>query len=551
MSMNRSSASSFDPLSYYKKLTQCLAQKTNTKVNMMSIPGLKPKEKRISRPLITKQHLQAKFMAKYNRDKNQETSQGAKSSSEKNVTQKNIPIAFKVKTTQDARSKRRKPQENYINLPSSFFKSFEGPDMSIFKVPEVPPIPKSSSNVQQREQMRGFKKPSQTGNNNKLQHGVASKKQHDPDAYNNLSPSFFQTFKRPVQPPPSIAMTDITLGSVCSEKFQPGRASTPMEKHAPMISDPDEILKSLSYSKRKSPSAKLCEKSFRWKANKVMNLADKASRNIDAKGFADHPDPIDEILKRVMDIYEISCQSPRLINETLMSSSETENRVPSEASNSPQPTKYSLPIPEFFEESKEKVEHRKPQSQQHLERTSDIFKLSAKILPAENTFETPSVDFDGIFSSQFTFNSSPDRFSCASQELSPFSQQSPMMSQSFNFDSPMVVECDPFTLISPLMDISMDWESPDDVNNNTFAIFHSPPDTRPRNVRPSQRSKHSQREPSIDEIFNNHPDSSLSTYKWTPHINKLPQGMSQSSSSSALFEPYRPRNIFHNSFDLF
>lgn len=542
MSLNRSKTS--DYYDYYKRLTQCLAKRTNTKVSNNAIPGLKQRENRNVRPLITKQHLQAKFLAKYNKDKQQEqeTSQGAG----RNVTQRNVPISFKVKT-QDAAgpSKRKKPLENYINLPSSFFNSFNGPDMSIFKIPVVPP---KKQKLLQQPPSQGVKKPSQLEinlNNKKPQFDSLQQKQRDPNAYINISPSFFKLNKRPAFPerPSSIATTDMTLESLNSAKFQPKRASTPLEKHVPMISDPDdEMLKSCYLGineKVKSSIPPLKVKGVNAaKVKRFMELVDKTAKNIDTKTFSDHVDPIDEILGRVMDIYELSCQSPRLINETLMSSSDIEKENPPAAFESP---KHSLPIPEFFDDDHDQVTCRGPSQKKNLERklqrTSDLFNEDSKIPQIDDVLETPIADFDGIFSSEFPFNNSPTRFSCASQELSPFSQQSPL-GLSFNFDSPMAVECDndPFDFISPMTNISMDWESPvtNDLNN-TFAIFHSPP----KNVRPSQRSNH--------EIFNQHPDSSLSTYKWTPHM-----AMNLTQSTSSQLEAFQPRNIFRdNTFDMF
>lgn len=50
-------------------------KKKNTKVYSTTIPGLNHWSKQTSGPLITKQHVQAKFVAKYNKEKQQKASQ--------------------------------------------------------------------------------------------------------------------------------------------------------------------------------------------------------------------------------------------------------------------------------------------------------------------------------------------------------------------------------------------------------------------------------------------------------------------------------------------
>ena len=490
MKMN-SSKSSFDPYDYYKKLTQCLANKKNTRI---AIPG----QKRVSGPLITKQQIRAKFLAKYNTEKQQQTSLATKTSVERN-SQK---VSFKVKIQEPiGASKRKKIREDYINLPDSFFKSFDGPDMSIFKVPEVP--------AKKQEQDRRTKNSSQ---GLKRSHTIPEKIQNhrDPNGYLNLTPSFFK---------PAATKSNMTLGSVNSATFHPGLSSTPIEINLPMFSDPDDILKSLNSKIRSIPRIK---ETWDMKMKKLLQLVDKTSKVIDASLFGDQPDPMSEIMKRVQDIHVLSCQSPRLINETLMSIGDRGPTI----SETSQP-KRNLPLPEFFDEvqSNSKVSP----TLETFEKTSDIFGVP-----------TPVAELDEIFSSDFLENSLS--FSCNSQEFSPFLSQ-----QLFQFNSPMVVD-DYLNIESPMNEISMEWENQnEDKSNDTFAIFNSPSDKNTRSS--SQRSK-SSRKSSTRERSSHHPDSSLSTYKWTPNMNHNELNSTQSTFSD-YFESFQPRNIFKNSFKLF
>lgn len=499
MKMN-SSKSSFDPFDYYKKITHVLANKKNTRI---AIPL---KEERFSGPLITKQQIQAKFLAKYNTEKQQQTSQEAKTSAERN-SQK---VSFKVKTQEPIRTKRKKAQEGYINLPDSFFKSFDGSNMSIFKVPEVP--------AKKQKQDQRIEKPSQ-GVKRSQENPEQTQNHRDPNGYLNLTPSFFK---------PAAIKSNMTLGSVNSASFHPGLSSTPIENNLPMFSDPDDVLKPLKTKIKSVPQGK---ETLEMRVEKLLQLVDKTSKVIDAQLFADQPDPISEIMQRVKDIHSLSCQSPRLINETLMSTSE---QSPTISENS-QP-KRSLPLPEFFEQVQ--PNSKKTQTLQTFEKTTDIFGAFPK--SGLTVIETPAANLDEIFSSDF-LSDSPS-FSCNSQEFSPLLSQ-----QSFKLNSPMVVDHF-FNVESPLSEFSMEWEIPnEDESNDTFAIFNSPSEKATRSS--SQRSKNSNKESTRDSS-SRHPNSSLSTYKWTPNMNHEELNSTQSTFAED-FESFQPRNIFKNSFKLF
>lgn len=510
-STNSSRASSFDPFVYYKKLTRCLADKNSCKVNLGNIPGAR-KNNKMARPLITRQEIQAKFIAKCNAERKERELKEAKTSQgnhQDSQDSQSNPLNFKLNG--DLKGRKRAP--DYINLPPTFFSSFNGPDLSIFKQPEVP----------------------------------ALKKKKDPEPT-----------------PPSVATSNnSTMATVNSAVFIPKEkdASTPIdqdhkkpnEKKKPFITDPDDIL--ANFRKPMEFALKpTSEEDFTGvKSKSYLELVDETAKNIDAKCFSDQPDPFDAIQSRVLQIYEAFCESPRLLNETLMSNVSAESSPPSPVKH------YSLPVPQFHEndhsEQREKDDPRVP-------KTCDIFNYS----PCDDV-EMPDVQPDcNDFSPKFDLESSilsPDNFffdspaltlvpeETVSRAASPdflFSQEigSP---PNMSFDDTMqsAAHDDTFEMFtsSPIEDMS--WEEPLD---NTFAVFRSPPAEHSK--RHSQRNRHfgaSQRSQKKDSQRSRHPDSSLSTYKWSPNFGSDKKLDTSTYSSHSTSYPFKPRNFFKDSFD--
>lgn len=524
MSGNTSKASSFDYLDFYKQITRCIAKKNNVKVDLSKIPGAQQKRPKISRPLITTQHLQAKFLAKYNAQKKtaatEEQTIPAKIPAAKNATQgKNKTIrSFVVKAPVGGNGKKEQPC--YINLHPSFFNSFDGYDMSIFKVPKLPP-PKNTLKDPGPQAMQS----------------------------NFLTSALFRSKQfKASDAPPSAAMSNTSLTSAMFNP-KPTKTSTPMEKPKPFISDPSDIQSMIrSYAEVPSVVATPEETLFNVKAKNYLTLVDNVAKKIDEKGFSDMEDPLDEIRARVLEIYKCSTRYPRLINETLMSDKLAEENKASESVPTPllELPKKPLPIPQFYEKNANK----NIESQSSLCRTKDIFSWTAKSNIIFNVETTPQSQLPpGI--SQKSLN----RF--FTPELLEMEQEMPIVanadhlfsSPEINYPEAMELEDhnsnnNAFSFFTT--DIAKDWEMPDlRCLDSTAAVFSSPPDSRPSQSR-SRRSRHSQRSQKkssqIDRFKEESVNHSLATYQWTPNVGNFAFS-NESTSSSRLFT-FEPRHLF-------
>ena len=565
MSLNYSKASSFDPYAYYKKLTDCIAKKNNLKVNLKNIPGIQKVNNASKGPLITKEHLTAKFLAKYNNrkqeeetEKNQQMIQSNKYGLNRGNPDKNLK-KFVVKFPLDAgKCKKKKEQPCFINLPDSFFRSFNGPDLSLFKVPEVPRAKKA---------------------------------------------------KLPDTTPDIESGPDFTMDTINSASFKPPKASTPLDKARPMTSDPNEIHGFSHQQEFFSLASMASAPSFDIKAKKFMDVVNRAAIKLDSSGFANIPDPLISIHNRIEEIYQHSSQSPRDMHETLMSENESK---PGEMSE-PSPPRYKLPIPKFYNEPENKavVPPRRgkicdngdsPRHDEFCDELEDEPKFFKEILSPTRSDTSQICD---LFNWTTVQNKTLDEFSKLFEETPAARTTFPMevddqmnsfslKKSSIVFDAPTETTLfrtleDPFlntpqhTLpqaakiddsifeFSFANNFTMDCDFPnldclDTQNFETFAVFASPPDTYRRKSQtqsPSDKhhrrsqsqskisQKHSQRsqkEKSFEEAVSNNVNSSLSTYKWTPNISNVSL-MNESISSSRY--PFEPRNILKNSFELF
>lgn len=302
MSSFKSSDSSFDPLDYYKKLTLCLANKKNCKINISRVPGGKElmENKRLPHR-ITEEYLQLQFLAKYNekkalelQQKEHQQIQPAPPLVQMNPAKKN-PLNFDFKHNALMKDgKRRKEDETYLNLPPSYFQSTNIPDLAIFKVPDAPPPPP--------------KKP------------------------RNEAPE---------------SLSNFTLDSLFSGNFKPPKTSTPIEqpkeaaeKPKAIISDPCEILNLIKQSKAKEASEKSKKDQNDPKMKSFVELIDAIAKKIDAVCFADIEDQMLEILNKLNTMHEIASQSPR---QSLLCSGSS--------------TKITRPLPVFYDKNEAEENH--------------------------------------------------------------------------------------------------------------------------------------------------------------------------------------------------
>lgn len=248
--------SSFDALAYYKGLTKQLSNKRN-RFDVKKIPNnysqLRNKQKI---KLITKQQLMEKAFSKYklNTVSNTDQQKATQQQSQGQGQQKN-KILFKDHIIERQKVvKHQKHEDTYINLPKSFFESFNGPNISLFKKPELP-----------------------TFNNG-------------PVADNKKS-------------------LDRTFQSLFSaSNFKPPLTSTPIEKttFAPLISDPEEIYSEIN-------SFRVTHKrSIENRFATFMNNVDKAAKKMDLKGFSAIEDQVKTIKYRIKEMYEDSRRYPNV-----------------------------------------------------------------------------------------------------------------------------------------------------------------------------------------------------------------------------------------------
>ena len=246
--------SSFDALAYYKGLTKHLSNKRN-RFDVKKIPNnysqVRNKQKI---KLITKQQLMEKAFSKYKMNAVNNTYQQKTTQQQSQVQQKNKIILKENIIEQQKVVKHQKHEDTYINLPKSFFESFNGPNISLFKKPELPTL-----------------KFAQVAKN-----------------------------KKPL---------DRTFQSIFSaSSFKPPLTSTPIEKtiFAPLISDPEEIyseINSFRVTHKRSD-----EKRFAT----FMKNVDKAAKIMDIKGFSDIEDQVKAIKYRLKEMYEDSNRHPNV-----------------------------------------------------------------------------------------------------------------------------------------------------------------------------------------------------------------------------------------------
>lgn len=621
MSFDSSKASSFDPFNYYKRMTKVLAHKKSLKVNLKSIPGATMGKKDKKTHFITREHIQAKFLANYNKQKNERNQQDG------NAMQNRVNLKLG-----EVAAKKKKKEDVYINLPPSFFNSFSGSDMSMFKSSKQQPpdaemteepnqphqvvngshhsagpaesfeIPQESFHHQRSNPINTFKMPrslpvsqqksipnaSQSNRANPVEtfkRPEAPKAQQNQNSmqvtqrFNSIRPieSFFAV-PEPVQqkstPVGNEMKSNLSMDSIVSGCFVPPLASTPIEKMKPMMADPTEIFRLLKPAKpaqllAKAPAPALKKPNPKLKS--FVNLVDRVARQLDADGFSSLPDPIIAIRARLLKVSEASSRAPRLINETLLSDQSAVRRqadINAEALQIltyKEPQQYQRPRPVFYDGS-QPMPKRQSKSQlpvEHSTYTKQLFAFSPKAKSqAIDLVDSPPAQFDEIFASQLSLDDTKALFRGDSPRMDLF-DKSPanyedddgdFLFHSQESDAEEVAD-DSFNFCDDLFEDnarSDEIEKPK-IDDNTYAIFRSPPKSRPHQSqrkssqfnwedKPQASQRKSQREEFIKPA-----DSSLSTYKWTPKFDRVSRRLP--SSPPKLM--YEPRDYFDNSFNFY
>lgn len=561
MSHNTSNASSFDPFAYFKTLNRALGQKKNLKFDLRAIPGAMMKRNSQMTMFITKEQIQAKFLAKHNKQKNEGQQQEANVAPTKPNTTvngfnpKSFPMNGIVK-------RRKKKQEAYINLPSSFFGSFTGPDMSIFKAQKISELKKVEQQVKPQktlhsrrfsaaDSVESFQLPAVAITNRELRQPLSIyrppvdnfklpevPKPKKPDkmaalmnrSLNNLPPlrSYFEASNVPshermitqVGKPSAISIStvDVSMDSLRSDLFQPPLASTPF-KNLPIQVDPSAILSLLKPSTplQLPPNAIGFQSRERSeKISKFMAHVDKAAQRLDAgfsKAFPNQPDPITRIQKRLMMVSNASTKQLRRINETLLSDKEeiknqeviNEDVIRHLTYQEPQP--YIRPVPVFYDSSTPGLSKTQAPSF-----TRQLFAWS----PLSDSFEanmkySPASPFGEDFATQLSLDESRAMF-----EDGGFLGGSPHNSDEtdngdddhFLFDVRASSEVkvddsdDTFNFADYSFDIFSNNEAKKPKNDNTFAIFRSPPKSSRLQVtqkKPSQVHRQPKHYPKISQ----------------------------------------------------
>lgn len=247
--------SSFDALAYYKGLTKQLSNKRN-RFDVKKIPNnYKQVRNKQKIKLITKQQLMEKAFSKYkiNTVSNADQQKSTQHQSQSHHQQQKNQILFKDHIIERQKVvKHQKHEDTYINLPKSFFEFFNGPNISLFKKPELP----------------------------KINNGPVA------DNKKSLDRTFQSLFS--------------------ASNFKPPLTSTPIEKttFAPLISDPEEIyseINSFRVTKKRTNENQFAT---------FMNNVDKAARKMDLNGFSEIEDQVKTIKYRIKEMYEDSRRFP-------------------------------------------------------------------------------------------------------------------------------------------------------------------------------------------------------------------------------------------------
>lgn len=454
--MNVTAESSFAPLEYYKKLTNCLANRKNLKLNISKIHGSRDFRFK-STPFITNRKIQLKFLANYQMRK--QFNENQKQQREK-LENKQTEVIFNVKNKNNValneKLKRKAAnEESYINLPDSYFKTSQLPDLSLFKAPGIPPIKKQKIQIL----------------------------------------------------PNVVNVSNFTLASLFSGNFNPQQCSTPIEPQVkqpqhPVTIDPNNILESLENLQfldpvepeeelhpNKAMNERLKAARALDKMKSYKNLIDAAATYVESVCFGQLTNAIIAMINRIYGKHDVVSQSPR---PSLISPQRYRSLINAFAPTAVDATKtQSWPIPIFYDQPNEQTVNDHTYNNNNdddndinplFENTNDLFSFLDEDDPLDlgtsaiGEFDkTPSISQTSFFSQ--TSNPSSNTFLASTRfSLTPYPR------------SPNYGNCDDLNWLEDKFTKSMDmsWETGsnftfatgrNDLNSNISAIFRSPPKT--------------------------------------------------------------------------
>lgn len=605
--MNSSNNSSFSPLDYYKQLTHHLANRKNLKINLSRIPGSREFTKVKRAPFMTNQIIQSKFLAKYNeRCEKREIEKPIEKPKSRNE------VNFKLKTNQVGTKRKLKENENnsYFNLPATFFKSYNGPDLSVFKVPEVPQnkrqkmssnesrdrslLASNSSNFTLASLFSGNFKPPRSST-------PFETKRSSENEIEAMQTSIleFEKPETPVEKQQVAAPIIFENEKATKEFFEAEKVQTKAvkiqepekvtmkavekvvvkEKQA-MISDPSEMLKQViaKSQKRKRQREKSIQEDQKDRENikvkKYLDVVDKAAKRLDSLCFLKVDDPVKNILNKLNSFHEIASQSPRASLLSQGSSRCRRDLTPSFNRIR------GIPIPVFYDEAQ--TETKKPASETSsvtdfeslFGETYDLFEKrdtekdeydEARSLFNFNFDPSPSINFSSMLNSHVDEDQYSFLFDTPRRDVTFESFiEEPMSCASIKYQSDDDIAWLEESFNSSM---NMDWESDfnlspifKDSNDNTAAIFRSPPNSR--NMASNSRINLQRRfaktinQPLLQQeasrvrsnFFDENRDEDDDSVWWRKNFPMFDHDEPLSPSTFAMDES---TNIFNNSFNIF
>ncbi|KAG5671731.1 hypothetical protein PVAND_001911 [Polypedilum vanderplanki] len=429
--MDSTKNSSFVPLDYYKKLTNCLANRKQIKVNLNTIPGIKDYKKKPKKVMLTNEKIHAKFLAKYSENKESQTVQKQQMQSQE---QQNQNINQNEGSVEKEKIKRKK-DESFLNLSPTFFKAYKGPELSIFKVPEIPQSPAAKkpkiSHSTETEftiasLFSGNFNPRKTSTPNEkaaaVEQSAEKSKQlnHDkPSAFNNmLQNNENQLEIEQKQKPLLLPDQDEVVAMLELEFVKSGKSQTPkilkqpssISLPKPFISDPNDILKGMESQLNFEKETVKAKSQQKLKNPKDFDdLVTRAANKLNNKCFSKIDNPIKSIQNRLLAIHDRAIQSPRpsMLSEristpkTSIGESQPVFKIP------------NLPKPVFYENKEQEVYFSDID-----ETVNSLKKFNISETPA--LFDSPGINVNIFPKKKFNIDVTPVIFNSPAFSLSAF-----------------------------------------------------------------------------------------------------------------------------------
>ncbi|XP_070500067.1 myb-like protein X [Chironomus tepperi] len=501
--MNKTAETTFVPLAYFKKLTHCLANRRNTKVNVSKIQGVRDYHFK-TMPLITNRKVQIKFLANHRLRK--EFNENQKQQREKFYNNSRV-FTVKNNVAINEKLKRKTKEESYINLSDSYFKSVKLPDILMFKVPEVPPIKKQKIQILPKTvNVSNFTLSSLfSGDFNPPRYSTPVEKDQNNNTY---------------QLPPLIAVP--TKYSTPIEQEKDNKDDQGMDKKAkqqrndkiadqqekdkkadqqdkdkkadqqvkdkkehqlhPLIVDPNDILGPYNNSQFLEEMKQERERKERIMAAREVdklkaykNLIDNAASYVESVCFAEITDSIMSIVNRLYEKHEEATQTPR---PSLVSSKSYSNLVRVFSQTPQDPQKTSLwPVPVFYDQPNEEIVN--DFSYDNDDDINPLFDNPNTLFYFLNEDNSINIGTDDIKSDESPTTSQTSFFN---QTSNPSSTTSLSSNQSSLIPYPISNCDDELELFEQKFSTSLEinWKLGNDCNtkdSDISAIFRSPPKT--------------------------------------------------------------------------